>query len=273
MIKAIVILLFVCQCRSQQSIHNLFKPISPLPSLKPLSLSVPQPAAIVKEVVEPEAHVVYSQEILPVQNGEPQQIGLQARAGPQVIQLKADDVPIVVHFQTSSAPVQVQQSHLPSQPEEVTITRSEEQPHRVIHEVIRPVIQEVREIIQPYRRVTQEVRPVEEAVHTNVAAGAAPASAVEADPVSSAVSIPNPLQNLQPLAPASVTALTDSYIQQFIEKLRARTQLPVGTADAPAVNIAPVVNQPIVQTLTHKPIQSTLNLNRGAVQFSRKYHK
>ena len=50
-------------------------------------------------------------------------------------------------------------------------TRSEDEPHRVLHEVLRPVIQEVREVIQPYRRVVQEVRPVLEEVHTLVAKG------------------------------------------------------------------------------------------------------
>ena len=50
-------------------------------------------------------------------------------------------------------------------------TKSEEEPHRVIHEVVRPVIQELREVIVPYRRVVQEIQPVIEQVQTTVAKG------------------------------------------------------------------------------------------------------
>lgn len=48
-------------------------------------------------------------------------------------------------------------------------TNSEYEPYMVFHEVVRPVIQEVREIIQPFRRLFQEVRPVVEEVNTVVA--------------------------------------------------------------------------------------------------------
>ena len=40
-----------------------------------------------------------------------------------------------------------------------------------MHEVHRPVIQEIREVIQPYRRVIQEIQPVIEQVQTVVARG------------------------------------------------------------------------------------------------------
>lgn len=42
----------------------------------------------------------------------------------------------------------------------------------MVHEVIRPIIQEVHEIIQPYRRVVQQVQPVIEEVRTVVAKSA-----------------------------------------------------------------------------------------------------
>ena len=38
-----------------------------------------------------------------------------------------------------------------------------------MHEVVRPIIQEVHEIIQPYRRVVQQVQPVVEHIETIVA--------------------------------------------------------------------------------------------------------
>lgn len=41
----------------------------------------------------------------------------------------------------------------------------------MIHEVVKPVIQEIREIIQPYRRLIQQIQPVIEQTHTVIAKG------------------------------------------------------------------------------------------------------
>ncbi|XP_054159727.1 uncharacterized protein LOC128957938 [Oppia nitens] len=95
----------------------------------------------------------------------------QEPAVPQVIEVEPSEQPVQVIFRSVSSPVLVQQIHTPGTPGRVESTRSEDEPHRVLHEVLRPVIQEVREVIQPYRRVTQEVRPVLEEVHTVVAKG------------------------------------------------------------------------------------------------------
>ncbi|XP_054160309.1 uncharacterized protein LOC128958473 [Oppia nitens] len=90
---------------------------------------------------------------------------------PQIIDVEPSEQPVQVIFRSVSSPVLVQQIHTPGAPGEVQSTQSEDEPHRVLHQVLRPVIQEVREVIQPYRRVTQEVRPVLEEVHTVVAKG------------------------------------------------------------------------------------------------------
>jgi hypothetical protein len=95
----------------------------------------------------------------------------QEPAVPQIIEVEPSIQPVQVIFRSISSPVQVQQIHTPGAPGQVESTNSEDQPHRVTHEVMRPVIQEVREVIQPYRRVVQEVRPVLEEVHTVVAKG------------------------------------------------------------------------------------------------------
>ena len=58
-------------------------------------------------------------------------------------------------------------------PGQAESTKSEEEPHRLSHEVVRPVIQELREVIIPYRRVVQEIQPVVEDVQTVVAQGQA----------------------------------------------------------------------------------------------------
>ena len=85
--------------------------------------------------------------------------------------MNADNVPVQVHFRTAGSRVNVQQSHTPGAPAQVEHASFQDEPHRVVHEVVKPVIQEVREIIQPYRRVTQEIRPVIEEVHTVVHKG------------------------------------------------------------------------------------------------------
>lgn len=76
--------------------------------------------------------------------------------------------PVHVHYKSQSIPLNVQHTHIPAPKPETKLSRSEEEPHRIVHEVIRPVIQEVREIIQPYRRIIQEIRPVQESVISQV---------------------------------------------------------------------------------------------------------
>ncbi len=65
------------------------------------------------------------------------------------------------------------QSHQGGGPGEVQQTSSEDEPHRLIHEVTKPIIQEVREVITPFRRVIQEIKPVQEEIQTIVARGEA----------------------------------------------------------------------------------------------------
>ncbi|KPM06931.1 DFP2-like protein 25 [Sarcoptes scabiei] len=77
-----------------------------------------------------------------------------------------------VHYKSQSAPLNVQHTHIPAPKPELQLSRSEEEPHRLVHEIIRPVIQDVREIIQPYRRIVQEIRPVQETVVQKIAKNA-----------------------------------------------------------------------------------------------------
>ena len=43
-------------------------------------------------------------------------------------------------------------------------TSSEDEPHRLVHTVTKPIIQEVHEVISPFRKVIQEIRPLQEEV-------------------------------------------------------------------------------------------------------------
>ena len=90
---------------------------------------------------------------------------------PQIIEVDSGDLPIILHFNSRSSRLMVKQTHTPAGPGEVQSTSSEDEPHRLVHEVLKPVIQEVREVITPYRRVIQEVRPVVEEIQTIVAKG------------------------------------------------------------------------------------------------------
>lgn len=74
------------------------------------------------------------------------QTATQIQQAPLV--LNAPVQPVNVHYKSQSAPLNVQHTHIPAPAPETKLSRSEEEPHKIIHEVVRPVIQEVREIIQ-----------------------------------------------------------------------------------------------------------------------------
>ena len=89
---------------------------------------------------------------------------------PQVIEVEPNEQPVQFIFRSQSSPVLVQQVHTPGVGQQES-TRSEEEPHQLVHEVYKPIFQEVREVIQPFRKVIQKVEPVLEEVHTVVAKG------------------------------------------------------------------------------------------------------
>jgi hypothetical protein len=100
---------------------------------------------------------------------------------PQIIEVNSDNLPVQINFRSHSSPVNVQQTHTPLSGS-VEHASFQDQPHRLVNEVTKPIIQEVREIIQPYRRVVQEIRPVIEEIHTVVHKGERVA-AVVAEPI------------------------------------------------------------------------------------------
>lgn len=90
---------------------------------------------------------------------------------PQVVEVDAGILPLVLNFKSASSRIQVHQSHEGAEAGDIQETQSEDEPQMLRHEVTKPIIQEVREIITPYRRVVQEIRPVEEEVKTIVSRG------------------------------------------------------------------------------------------------------
>lgn len=87
-----------------------------------------------------------------------------------VIDVPANSVPITLRFKSASSSLKVLSKHIPSAGS-VQKTSSQDEPHKLYHEVKKPVYQEIREIITPYRRVIQEIRPVQEDIQTVVAQG------------------------------------------------------------------------------------------------------
>lgn len=87
---------------------------------------------------------------------------------PQIIEVQGGDLPVEIHFKSSTSSVKVHQSHTVSHPVEPKYEQYEETPERLVTKIHKPVIQEVREIIMPYRKVLQEINPVREEIHTVV---------------------------------------------------------------------------------------------------------
>ncbi|KAH9398061.1 hypothetical protein TYRP_019437 [Tyrophagus putrescentiae] len=79
---------------------------------------------------------------------------------PTNVNVESQMSPINLNFQSSSSPVNINHRHNPGQGS-FRQTQSEDEPHRHIHTVTKPIIQEVREIIAPRRVITQQVQPVQ----------------------------------------------------------------------------------------------------------------
>uniref|UniRef100_A0A6P6YEY6 Uncharacterized protein LOC113797800 n=1 Tax=Dermatophagoides pteronyssinus TaxID=6956 RepID=A0A6P6YEY6_DERPT len=91
---------------------------------------------------------------------------------PQVIEISPYEVPVSIVFKTQTNKLNVNQEHKSEPAEEPKEINSEEEPHRVIHNVYRPVIQEVTEVVQPFRKVVQKVEPVIEEMKTIISKAA-----------------------------------------------------------------------------------------------------
>jgi hypothetical protein len=89
---------------------------------------------------------------------------------PTTIEVGSSSIPLNILFRSSSSNINVQQAHSGGQGD-TQRTSSQDEPHHLIHEVTKPIIQEVREVISPYRKIVQEIQPVQEEIQTIVARG------------------------------------------------------------------------------------------------------
>jgi len=146
---------------------------APLPLAAPLRtfsapviaapLAIPAPVPQVYGPIEAAVHTRRTFEVRPV-------LLEQDLAVPQVLEVSPNYEAVQIHFRTASSRLNAIQSH-ESFPGTVEHTASEDAPHKLVHEVRKPVIQEVREVILPFRRITQEILPVAEEIHTIVHKG------------------------------------------------------------------------------------------------------
>ena len=87
---------------------------------------------------------------------------------PTTIEVGASPLPLTILFRSASSNLNIQQAHDGAQGS-VQETSSEDEPHRLVHSVTKPIIQEVRELIIPSRKIVQEIQPVQEEILTIVA--------------------------------------------------------------------------------------------------------
>nr|XP_046912697.1 RNA polymerase II degradation factor 1-like [Dermatophagoides farinae] len=90
---------------------------------------------------------------------------------PQVIEIGGSELPLEIHFKSSSSRINIKQSHETDEGQTIGPMKTNSKPMRIIHENYKPVIAEIREIITPYRKVFQEIQPVMEEIHTVVTQG------------------------------------------------------------------------------------------------------
>ena len=87
---------------------------------------------------------------------------------PTNIDVPPDYIPINVYFRTASSMINVHQIHEGTDGS-YRESYSHDEPHKLVHTVTKPIVQEIREIITPYRTVTQHIEPVKEEIQTVVA--------------------------------------------------------------------------------------------------------
>ena len=79
-------------------------------------------------------------------------------------------LPVYMTFKTESSPLYVKQEHK-NRGGSYQKSSSHDEPHHLVHEVTKEVIQELREVIKPYRKVIQVIEPVREERLTKVHKG------------------------------------------------------------------------------------------------------
>ncbi|KAJ6221936.1 hypothetical protein RDWZM_000481 [Blomia tropicalis] len=105
----------------------------------------------------------------------------KAKKRAPTVYVDAHLTPVKLVMRSYSSPIVMTHRHVP-QGGSYRYTESVDEPHRLVHTVHKPIIQEIREIVAPVRFVRQEIQPVREQISTNIAraVGTNPAAAAAA---------------------------------------------------------------------------------------------
>ena len=88
---------------------------------------------------------------------------------PTYVDVPSGMTPVYINFQSQSSPVYVKQQHY-GMSGSYQKSHSYDEPHTLVHEVNKPIVQEVREVISPYRKVSvPKKQPKDDAIveHSN----------------------------------------------------------------------------------------------------------
>lgn len=117
--------------------------------------------------------------------------------------------------------------------QQVEETSTQDEPYRLVHEVVKPVIQEVREVIQPYRNVVQTIKPVIEHVNTIVSRGEKKINSDSGDNSSPIKNIlENDYKNSKPTYGRSSSSFDSSISQRTIDSDISHTTDNYGSVDS-----------------------------------------
>ena len=89
---------------------------------------------------------------------------------PVYVDVPGGATPIYMNFQTQSSPLYVKQNHYGAKGS-YQHSSSYDEPHKLVHHVTKPVIQELHEVVKPFRKVVQRIEPVQEEITTLVSQG------------------------------------------------------------------------------------------------------
>lgn len=156
---------------------------------------------------------------------------------PTTIEVGASPLPVTILFRSSSSRLNVQQVHDSAQGS-VQETSSEDEPHRLLHSVTKPIIQEVHEVITPFRKITQEIQPVQEEILTVVPRGQQQTVSAQAAPV------------LTQAAPAVLTQSAPAVLTQSAPAVLTQSSPAVLTQSAPALVAQEISSGPLLITGT-----------------------
>ncbi|KAH9406740.1 hypothetical protein TYRP_012999 [Tyrophagus putrescentiae] len=89
-------------------------------------------------------------------------------AKPTTIEVGASSVPLNILFRSASSNLNIKQAHEGSHGT-TQETESQDEPHYLKHQVIKPIYQRVTELIKPIRYIQQQILPVQETLVTRIA--------------------------------------------------------------------------------------------------------